>query len=70
MLHLLRVLHTKNLLMKAETSTKTQLAKQYKVHYSTFVKWLQMIPDLNLTKGQRLLTPKQVELIYKHLGEP
>ena len=56
--------------MKAETSTKTQLARQYKVHYGTFIKWLKMIPDLKLAKGQRLLTPKQVELIYKHLGEP
>ncbi|MEJ7821513.1 MAG: DUF4248 domain-containing protein [Chitinophagaceae bacterium] len=56
--------------MKAETSTKTQLAKQYKVHYSTFIKWLQLIPDLNLSTKQRSLTPKQVQLIYNHLGEP
>ena len=56
--------------MKAETATKTQLAKQYKVHYNTFIKWLKMIPDLELSSKQRLLTPKQVKIIYNHLGDP
>ncbi len=56
--------------MKAETSTKTQLAKQYKVNYNTFIKWLKLIPELGLTPKQRILTPKQVQLIYNHLGEP
>ena len=56
--------------MKAEAATKTQLAKLYKVHYSTFKKWLDKVPDLNLSHGQRILTPKQVQKIYAHLGEP
>ena len=56
--------------MKAETATKTQLAKQYKVHYTTFIKWLKMIPDLELDVKLRILTPKQVQIIYNHLGEP
>lgn len=56
--------------MKAETATKSQLANQYKVHYTTFIKWLKMVPDLKLSPRQRLLTPKQVQNIYDHLGEP
>jgi hypothetical protein len=56
--------------MKAEAATKTQLAKQYKVHYNTFIKWLQLIPDFKVNPNQRTLTPKQVETIYNHLGEP
>lgn len=56
--------------MKAQSSTKTQLAQQYKVHYNTFIKWLKLIPDLGLTDKQRILTPKQVQIIYNHLGEP
>ena len=56
--------------MKPETATKTQLAKQYKVNYSTFSKWLKMIPELQLDAKLRILTPKQVQIIYNHLGEP
>ncbi len=56
--------------MKAQTATKTQLAQLYKVNYNTFIKWLKMIPDLGLTPKQRILTPKQVQIIYNHLGEP
>ena len=56
--------------MKAVSATKGQLAKQYNVHYNTFIKWIKKIPELNLSSQQRVLTPKQVETIYKHLGEP
>ncbi len=56
--------------MKATASSKTQLAKQYKVHYDTFIKWINKIPTLNLAVGQRVLTPKQVQIVYEHLGEP
>ncbi len=56
--------------MKPTAQNKTQLAAQYNVHYSTFSKWLKIIPGLRLTSKQRLLTPKQVGLIYQHLGEP
>ena len=66
MLHLLQ----KKNIMKPETATKTQLAKQYKVNYSTFSKWLKMIPELQLDAKLRILTPKQVQIIYNHLGEP
>lgn len=53
-----------------KTATKTELAKKYGVHYSTFMKWLKKIPELKLNSKQRVLTPKQVELIVQHLGEP
>ncbi len=56
--------------MKPKASTKTELAKMYKVHYDTFAKWLKSVPELNLLPTQRVLTPKQVKKIFDHLGEP
>ena len=50
--------------------TKKQLAKKYKISYNTFKKWIEAISELNLIPNQRLLTPKQVEIIYEALGEP
>ena len=50
--------------------TKSELARAYGVHVSTLNKWLKNIPDLNLMKGQRVFTPKQVRLIMEDLGEP
>ena len=51
-------------------ATRTELAKQYGVSYTTFLNWLKEIPELNLNSKKRILTPKQVALIYKHLDEP
>ena len=56
--------------MRPRAASKTELAKLYNVHYSTFIKWLNKIPDLEIEKRQRLLTPKQVEKVLFHLGEP
>lgn len=56
--------------MKAQAYTKTELARLYNVHYDTFKKWLKTVPELNMKAGQRLLTPKQVNQIFIHLGEP
>ena len=56
--------------MKIGTYNKTQLADMYHVSYPTFKTWLKKVPDLNLDPKQRLLTPKQVEKIFKHHGEP
>lgn len=56
--------------MKAKSYSKTELARMYEVHYDTFKKWLQNVPDLELKQGQRILTPKQVEKIFNHLGQP
>lgn len=56
--------------MKVKTYTKSELAALYEVHSNTLYKWIKSIPNLMLTKRQRKLTPKQVEIIVKHLGEP
>lgn len=50
--------------------TKKELSKKYGVHYNTFLKWLKEIKNLEINPKQRLLTPKQVEIIYQELGEP
>lgn len=50
--------------------TKGTLAKAYGVHYKTFIAWIKNIPELKLTSKQRILTPKQVEIIFLELGEP
>jgi hypothetical protein len=55
---------------KQSRITKSQLALWYGVHISTFKTWLKPIKGLDLREGQRVLTPKQVELILTHLGEP
>lgn len=54
----------------ANTITKKELAKKYGVSYNTFLKWLEDISELKLTKERRLLTPKQIEVIYQNLGIP
>jgi len=53
-----------------KTKTKSELAKLYGVHVSTFMNWIKEIAELKLNPSQRIFTPKQVELIYKNLGEP
>ena len=50
--------------------TKKELSKKYFVSYNTFNKWLTHIPELKLHHGQRMLTPKQIEIIYNSIGEP
>jgi hypothetical protein len=50
--------------------SKGKMAQAYGVHASTLNNWLAMVPDLELRKGQRMLTPKQVRLVMEHLGEP
>ena len=56
--------------MKLKLQTKTQLAAAYGINIKTLNNWLTDIPDLALNSKQRILTPKQVHLIYKHLGAP
>jgi hypothetical protein len=50
--------------------TKSQLAQAYNVSIQTFRRWLLLVPNLQLTDGQRVLTPRQVGQIKAHLGEP
>lgn len=52
------------------TKSKAELAAMYGVHPSTLRNWMSRIPNLNLHDGQRLLTPRQVQLVIEHLGEP
>ncbi len=53
-----------------KTYSKSQLAKKYGVSYNTFKKWLKAIPEINIVPSKRLLTPRDVEIIYKNLGIP
>ena len=53
-----------------ESQTKSQLARRFKISIPTFNKWLLLIPNLFIIPNQRIFTPKQVEIIINHLGEP
>lgn len=53
-----------------ESQSKSQLSRRFRVSLPTFNSWLELIPDLNLVKNKRILTPKQVEKVFNHLGEP
>lgn len=56
--------------IRFESLSKSQLSKRYKVSLPTLNSWLKLIPDLQLVKNKRILTPKQVEKVFNHLGEP
>lgn len=56
--------------IRFESQSKSQLSRRYKVSLPTFNRWLELVPDLNLVKNKRILTPKQVEMVFSHLGEP
>jgi len=53
-----------------KTISKKQLAIKYGVNYKTLRSWLSMIPELELDKRKRLLTPKQLEIIFERIGTP
>ncbi len=55
---------------KTKTMSKSELAMAYKINISTLRVWLKRVPGLDLTAGQRLLTPRQVALVMEHIGEP
>ena len=56
--------------MMQKPLTQKELSKKYLVSYNTFKKWIKSIPELRLSANQRLLTPKQIDIIYTNLGEP
>lgn len=47
--------------------TKQQMAEEYGICSKTFTKWLKK-ERIYIKRG--LITPKQQEIIYKHLGNP
>jgi hypothetical protein len=53
-----------------KTISKKQLAIKYGINYKTLRSWLSMIPELELDKRKRLLTPKQLEIIFEKIGIP
>ena len=53
-----------------KTISKKQLAIKYGINYKTLRSWLSMIPELELDKKKRLLTPKQLEIIIEKIGIP
>ena len=53
-----------------KTYSKTQLARKYGISYNTFKKWLIAIPEIKIEPAKRLLTPKEIDIIYKHYGIP
>lgn len=52
------------------TYTRKMLAIYYEVSYNTLKRRLAEIDKLNISKNQRVLTPKQIEMIFDRLGEP
>jgi hypothetical protein len=56
--------------MKIKAYSKSELARIYQVNYDTLKKWIDLIPNLGLRPDQRILTPKQVEMIIEHVGKP
>lgn len=52
------------------TYTRKMLALLYEVSYNTFKRRLAEIDKLDISKHQRVLTPKQIEVIFDRLGEP
>lgn len=55
-----------------KTITKKEMAVSYNVSYGTFLRWLKQIPELSKKNNarRRLLTPKDIKIIYNELGEP
>jgi transposase len=56
--------------IKYISQSKTQLAKRYNVSLPTFNNWLKDIEGLKLRPNQRVFTPRQIEYIFKDVGEP
>lgn len=50
--------------------TKKELALAYGVHYNTFLRWLKEIPQLSVNPKRRLLSVRDIQIIYEELGNP
>jgi hypothetical protein len=51
-------------------NTLTTLAYAYNVHINTLKKWIGKYPEIELDPNCRVLTPKQLEVIYDKIGNP
>ncbi len=51
-------------------TSRTALAQRYDVCLNTFNKMLAKIPHFKIDKSTRVLTPKEISIIFEHLGEP
>ena len=56
--------------IKVKAYSKKEMVALYRVSPPTFRLWIKDIPNLNVTKKQRILTPKQVAIIFENLGLP
>jgi transposase-like protein len=57
--------------MPGKVKTISQVCTEYNVHRNTLYLWIQPIKEkLKLVKGQRLLLPWQLKMIYDLLDEP
>jgi transposase len=58
---------SKNYPIKAYS--KKEMTNMYGIHRFTFLKWIKKIPEIEINR-KRLFTPKEVEIIFNHLGPP
>lgn len=57
--------------VKLVSKNLSVLMNEYRVSSHTMKKWLRKVPDLLVdNRDTREYTPKEVEMIYKHLGVP
>lgn len=56
--------------MKTQTTLISKLARDYAVDLRTLQRWIQRYPEIQIKKGTKALTPKQVEQIISRIGEP
>ncbi len=56
--------------MTATTSSFKSLAVAYKTTVRTLQKWLAPYPEIGIKRYQKLLSPKQVAMIFEKIGEP
>lgn len=57
--------------MKLQSKNLSVLKNEYGVSVKTLKKWLHKIPDLKVDgRDTRDYTPKEVGMIYRHLGIP
>lgn len=52
-----------------KSMTRLDLQEAYEVNYYLLSQWLKQIPNLNY-KYKQIFNPKEVQLIFEHLGEP